>query len=135
MSRTRSFVEEGDDSVVSGKCKSTNVISGTRGARISSTFGNDSDTAVKVSGMLGWNHRFGDVKPVTSLRYRGSDAPTIQEIPIARSAVVGQPGMQATKFKTYFVDNHRQVCSNNNCDRVFCSPGSVCQAIKSGYYL
>lgn len=42
--------------------------------------------------MLGWRHAFGDVTPLASLAFAGSDAFTIAGTPIAEDALVVEAG-------------------------------------------
>ena len=43
-------------------------------------------------GMLGWRHAFGDVTPLSSFAFAGSDSFTIAGAPIARDAMLVEAG-------------------------------------------
>ena len=93
--RTSAFEENGDAGVVSGKRQAANVLSNTLGARISNTIESASGTEFRLSGMVGWNYNFGDLDPVTSVKYQGSKAFDIKGTPISQSAFVTELGVQA----------------------------------------
>lgn len=51
-------------------------------------------STLTAKGMIGWRHAFGDVAPLSTMRFAGAgDAFTIAGVPIARDAAVIEAGL------------------------------------------
>lgn len=90
--RSDGFAERGGTAALTGESSSDDTTFTTLGVRISSDFrfGGVDATA---RGMLGWRHGFGDITPLTTLAFAGSDAFTIAGVPIARDAALIELGV------------------------------------------
>ncbi|WP_378948095.1 autotransporter domain-containing protein [Mesorhizobium sp. ANAO-SY3R2] len=90
--RTDAFTEEGGVAALSQASSNTDATFTTLGVRASGEFvlGTVSATA---RGMIGWRHAFGDVTPLSTLAFAGSDAFAVAGAPIARDAAVIEAGL------------------------------------------
>ncbi|OJX82490.1 autotransporter domain-containing protein [Mesorhizobium sp. 65-26] len=88
---TDGFTEKGGDAALTSASSNTDATFTTLGVRASSdvTVGGVTATA---RGMLGWRHAFGDVTPLSSFAFAGSDSFTIAGAPIARDAMLVEAG-------------------------------------------
>ncbi|WP_258051869.1 autotransporter domain-containing protein [Mesorhizobium sp. INR15] len=90
--RTDGFTERGGMAALTSGSSSTDATFTTLGVRVSSDFklGGVEATA---RGMLGWRHAFGDVTPLSTVAFAGSDDFTIAGVPIARDAALVELGV------------------------------------------
>lgn len=89
--RTDAFTETGGSAALSQASSNTDATFTTLGIRASGDFALGTVNAT-ARGMVGWRHAFGDVTPVSSVAFAGSDAFTIAGVPIARDAAVLEAG-------------------------------------------
>ncbi len=90
---TDGFTERGGAAALTSPSASTAATFTTLGQRASTTFDLNGAT-VTAKGMLGWRHAFGDVTPLSTMRFAGGgDAFSIGGVPIARDAAVVEAGL------------------------------------------
>ncbi|MDW6021611.1 autotransporter domain-containing protein [Mesorhizobium sp. BAC0120] len=90
---TDGFTEEGKAAALTSASANTDVSFTTLGLRASTTF-DVNGANLTAKGMVGWRHAFGDVTPLSTLRFAGGgDAFTIGGVPIARDAAVVEAGL------------------------------------------
>ncbi|WP_181173838.1 autotransporter domain-containing protein [Mesorhizobium sp. B2-3-12] len=88
---TDGFMEEGGAAALTSSSSTTDATFTTLGLRGSTNFALGTINAT-ARGMLGWQHAFGDTKPLSTLAFAGSDTFTIAGVPIARDAAVIEAG-------------------------------------------
>lgn len=93
--RTDGFSETGGDAALTAKADTMKDIFTTLGVRPSADISWGSFNAT-VRGMVGWRHAFGDVTPSSVVAFAGSNAFTIDGVPIARDAGVVEAGLDFT---------------------------------------
>ncbi|MEN4918999.1 autotransporter domain-containing protein [Achromobacter spanius] len=81
--RVRGFSESGGDAALSGNRQHDQTTTTTLGLR-----GMTQWDALALTAGAGWRHAFGDVNPMSTLAFTGSDAFTVAGAPIARNALV-----------------------------------------------
>ncbi|MBD9628100.1 autotransporter-associated beta strand repeat-containing protein [Ensifer sp. ENS06] len=87
------FIEKGGAAALSSKDDTTDTTMTTLGLRASTTF-DLNGAAVTVKGMAGWRHAFGDLLPLSTMRFvGGGDAFSIAGVPIARDVAVVEAGL------------------------------------------
>ncbi len=89
---TGDFTENGGAAALSSEGDTTDTTLTTLGLRASTTFDLDG-AAVTVKGMAGWRHAFGDVLPLSAMRFAGGDTFSIAGVPIARNVAVVEAGL------------------------------------------
>ncbi|PSJ63565.1 autotransporter outer membrane beta-barrel domain-containing protein [Pseudaminobacter soli (ex Li et al. 2025)] len=82
----------GGEMVLTGASSSTNATFTTLGARAATSFSLGATTAT-AKGTLGWRHAYGDVTPLSQMRFAGGDAFTIAGVPIARDVATVEAGL------------------------------------------
>ncbi|MBU7590559.1 MAG: autotransporter domain-containing protein, partial [Sphingopyxis terrae] len=82
--RTGNFAESGGSAALAGARTSENSLGSTLGAR----FETAPAGALSVAGMAGWQHGFGSLEPVTSLRFAAGPAFSIRAAGLSRNAGV-----------------------------------------------
>ena len=90
--RTDAFTETGGAAALSQASSNTDATFTTLGIRASGDFALGTVNAT-ARGMIGWRHAFGDVTPLSTLAFAGSDAFTVAGAPIARDAAVIEAGL------------------------------------------
>jgi len=85
--RTDAFTETGGAAALSSQATSNDVTFTTLGVRASTDVALGAVNAT-VRGSVGWRHAFGDVTPVSSMAFAGSDGFEVAGTPIARNAAV-----------------------------------------------
>ncbi len=91
---TGGFTEKGGSAALTSASDSSGITATTLGLRASTSF-NLNETPVTAKGMLGWRHAYGDVTPNSVMRAAaGSEAFSIDGVPIARDAAVIQAGLE-----------------------------------------
>ncbi|MDR7224222.1 autotransporter domain-containing protein [Aminobacter aminovorans] len=85
--RTDAFTETGGAAALSSQATSNDVTFTTLGVRASTDVALGAVNAT-VRGTIGWRHAFGDVTPVSSMAFAGSDGFEVAGTPIARNAAV-----------------------------------------------
>ena len=90
--RTGSFAEQGGAAALTAASQTTDVTFTTLGLRAASAF-TLGTVEVSAKGMLGWRHAFGDVTPLSTAAFAGSDAFTVAGTPIARNAALVEAGL------------------------------------------
>lgn len=88
---TNGSSERGGGAALLSNGGSTNTTFSTLGVRVESGFEVGGMTAM-ARGMLGWRHAFGDITPLASQSFAGSDAFTVAGVPIAEDAAVIELG-------------------------------------------
>ncbi len=89
---TDGFTERGGAAALSGQSATTDATFTTLGLRASTTF-DLYGASLTVKGTLGWRHAFGDVTPLSAVRFAGSDVFTVAGVPIARDTAVVEAGL------------------------------------------
>ncbi|WP_456856501.1 autotransporter domain-containing protein [Bradyrhizobium sp. USDA 4501] len=90
---TDGFTEKGGAAALTSASANTDATFTTLGLRGSTTF-NLGGANLTAKGMLGWRHAFGDVTPLSTMRFAsGGNAFTIAGVPIARSTAVIEAGL------------------------------------------
>lgn len=90
--RTDGFTEKGGVAALASKSSTSDSISTTLGVRpeLRFTLG---DMETVLSGMLGWQHAFGDITPEARLAFAGGDDFTIRGVPMARDTALVEAGL------------------------------------------
>lgn len=88
---TNGSSERGGGAALLSNGGSTNTTFSTLGVRVESGFEVGGMTAM-ARGMLGWRHAFGDITPLASQSFAGSEAFTVAGAPIAEDAAVIELG-------------------------------------------
>jgi outer membrane autotransporter protein len=90
---TDGFRERGGAAALTSPSSNTDATFTTLGLRGSTTFDMGGAT-LTAKGMLGWRHAFGDVTPLSTMRFAGGgNAFSIGGVPIARDAAVIEAGL------------------------------------------
>ncbi|WP_179119682.1 autotransporter-associated beta strand repeat-containing protein [Ensifer adhaerens] len=90
---TDAFTEKGGAAALNLKDDTTDSTLATLGLRASTAF-DLNGAAVTVKGLAGWRHAFGDVLPLSTMRFAGGgDAFSIAGVPIARDVAVVEAGL------------------------------------------
>ncbi|RJG41438.1 autotransporter domain-containing protein [Mesorhizobium sp. DCY119] len=89
---SRGFAEQGAAAALTAASQTTDVTFTTLGLRAASAFTLGS-VEVTAKGMLGWRHAFGDVTPLSTAAFAGSNAFTVAGTPIARNAALVEAGL------------------------------------------
>ncbi|MDW6023347.1 autotransporter domain-containing protein [Mesorhizobium sp. BAC0120] len=88
-----SFTEKGGAAALTSQGETSDATFTALGLRASTTF-DLNGAAVTAKGTLGWRHAFGDVTPLSTMRFAaGGDAFSIGGVPIARDAAVLEAGL------------------------------------------
>jgi len=97
---TDSFTEKGGAAALSSESDTTDATFTTLGLRASTGF-DMNGAQVTAKGMLGWRHAFGDITPLSAMRFAGGgDAFSIGGIPIAQNAAVIEAGLDVALTQT-----------------------------------
>ena len=89
---TDGFTERGGAAALAGASANADTAFTTLGLRAATTFALDG-AAVTIKGTAGWRYAFGDVTPLSAMRFAsGSDTFSIGGVPIARNAAVVEAG-------------------------------------------
>ncbi|NKJ50394.1 hypothetical protein CIC12_27460 [Burkholderia sp. SG-MS1] len=91
--RTSSFNEQGGAAALAGENGSTNSTFSTLGLRGAMDFELRNGTVATASGTLGWRHALGNVAPVSTLQFAGSNPFTVAGVPLARNAALVEAGL------------------------------------------
>jgi fibronectin-binding autotransporter adhesin len=90
---TDGFTEKGGAAALTGGSANTDATLTTLGLRASTTL-DLNGAAVMAKGTVGWRHAFGDVTPLSTMRFAGGgDAFAIGGVPTARNAAVVEAGL------------------------------------------
>jgi outer membrane autotransporter protein len=89
---TDGFGEKGGAAALTSAGSTTNATFTTLGARAATTFSLGATTAT-AKGTLGWRHAYGDVTPVSQMRFAGGDVFSVAGVPIARNVGVVEAGL------------------------------------------
>ena len=90
---TDGFTERGGAAALASQGATTDGTFTTLGLRASTTFVVNG-AGLTTKGMLGWRHAFGDVTPLSTMRFAGGgNTLTIAGVPIARDAAVIEAGV------------------------------------------
>ena len=90
---TNGFTETGGSAALSGTGMNTDATFTTLGVRGSTSF-DLAGANLTAKGMVGWRHAFGDVTPLSTMRFAsGGNAFSIGGVPIARDAAVFEAGL------------------------------------------
>lgn len=89
---TKGLRETGGAAALSSGSSTTDATFTTLGLRASTSF-DLNGAIVTAKGMIGWRHAFGNVTPLSQMRFAGGDAFTIGGVPIARNAAVIEAGL------------------------------------------
>jgi fibronectin-binding autotransporter adhesin len=90
---TDGFTERGRAAALTSPSSNTDATFTTLGLRASTAFDIGGST-LTAKGMLGWRHAFGDVTPLSTMRFAGGgNAFSIGGVPIARDAAVIEAGL------------------------------------------
>ncbi|TJV24571.1 MAG: autotransporter domain-containing protein [Mesorhizobium sp.] len=89
---TDGFSETGGAAALTASSTNTDVTFTTLGLRASSNF-DLGGTTVTARGTLAWRHAFGDVTPISTFAFAGSDTFAIAGAPIARNAALIEAGI------------------------------------------
>ncbi|MEJ5020959.1 autotransporter domain-containing protein [Ochrobactrum vermis] len=91
--KTNGFDEKGQTAAaLSVQSGTTDTSFSTLGLRVSTEFALGSITATARTG-LGWRHAYGDITPVSTASFSGSDAFTVYGLPIAEDAALIEAGL------------------------------------------
>ena len=87
------FTEQGGAAALTSQSSNTDATFTTLGLRASTSF-DVGGAPLTAKGTLGWRHAFGDVTPLSTMRFAsGGDAFSIGGVPIARDAAVVEAGL------------------------------------------
>ncbi|MBN8941336.1 MAG: autotransporter domain-containing protein [Rhizobiales bacterium] len=90
---TNRFAERGGTAALTSPGTATDATFTTLGLRVSTTF-EVNGASLTAKGTLGWRHAFGDVRPLSAMRFAGGGAAfTIGGVPITRDAAVVEAGL------------------------------------------
>ncbi|MDH6232356.1 outer membrane autotransporter protein [Mesorhizobium soli] len=89
---TDGFGEKGGAAALTSASSTTNATFTTLGARAATSFSLGATTAT-AKGTLGWRHAYGDVTPVSQMRFAGGDVFSVAGVPIARNVGVVEAGL------------------------------------------
>ncbi|WP_371424229.1 autotransporter domain-containing protein [Tardiphaga sp.] len=90
---TDGFTEQGGAAALTAASATTDATFTTKGLRASTTI-NVGGATLTAKGMLGWRHAFGDMVPLSSMRFAGGGSTfSIGGVPIARDAAVIETGL------------------------------------------
>lgn len=90
---TTGFTEKGSSAALTGAGMNTDTTFTTLGLRGSTSF-DLAGANLTAKGMVGWRHAFGDVTPLSTMRFAsGGNAFSIGGVPIARDAAVFEAGL------------------------------------------
>jgi outer membrane autotransporter protein len=89
---TDGYTEKGGASALESASSNTDATFTTVGIRASTDF-MLGGTNVKVRGMIGWRHAFGDTTPLSRVSFGGGDVFAIAGVPIAKDAAVIEAGL------------------------------------------
>lgn len=89
---TDGFGEKGGAAALTSDSSTTNATFTTLGARAATSFSLGETTAT-AKGTLGWRHAYGDVSPVSQMRFAGGDVFSVAGVPIARDVAVVEAGL------------------------------------------
>ncbi len=87
------FVEHGGDAALSGLSSDNGLGVSTVGLRADKTLTLGEGVAMRVSGMAGWAHAFGDISPTAALAFDGGTTFDVAGTPIARDSAVVDLGV------------------------------------------
>lgn len=88
---TRGFTENGGTAALTASSQTTHTTFTTLGLRGETSLALD-DT-IRLTGMLGWRHSFGDTVPVSAMAFGGGTTFTVAGVPIAQDAAVIEAGI------------------------------------------
>lgn len=84
-----SFNEYGGISALTGAKKTDEVFYSTVGVRMNAGLGNYQSVSWKIRGLLGWQHAYHSISPISSFAFIGGSSPfLISGVPIARNAAL-----------------------------------------------
>ncbi len=89
---TEGFTEKGGAAALESKSSSSDSVVTTLGLRPEVRFGLG-DMEMAATGMIGWQHAFGDVTPETQLAFEGGDEFGIRGVPMARDTALLEAGL------------------------------------------
>jgi len=89
---TGSFTEKGGAAALESKSSSSDSVVTTLGLRPEVRF-SLGDMETVATGMIGWQHAFGDVTPEAQLAFEGGDAFGIRGVPMARDTALIEAGL------------------------------------------
>ncbi|WP_052183138.1 autotransporter domain-containing protein [Rhizobium sp. YS-1r] len=90
---TGGFTEDGGDAALSAGSQTTNTTFTTLGLRAGAELAVGEARTVRLTGMIGWRHAFGDVVPAATMAFDGGSAFTVAGVPIAEDAAVIEAGL------------------------------------------
>lgn len=91
-----SFNERGDIGALRVTGDDTDLTYTTIGVRGSHKMTLDNGTEMKLWGMAGWRHAFGDITPNSTARFAGGDLFTVTGAPVARNAAAIEVGLETS---------------------------------------
>lgn len=89
---TDGFGEKGGAAALTSDSSTSNATFTTLGARAATSFSLGTTTAT-AKGTLGWRHAYGDVSPVSQMRFAGGDTFSVAGVPIARDVAWVKAGL------------------------------------------
>jgi outer membrane autotransporter protein len=89
---TESFEETGGSAALSARSESTDNLTTTLGLRPEARFA-FGDMAVRLSGLVGWQHSFGDIAAASRFALAGGDSFTVRGAPMARDTALLEAGL------------------------------------------
>lgn len=89
---TESFTEKGGVAALESKSSSTESVLTVLGLRPEARF-NVGNMETVATGLIGWQHAFGDVTPETQLAFEGGDEFGIRGVPMARDTALIEAGL------------------------------------------
>lgn len=89
---TESFEETGGSAALAAKSESTDNLTTTLGLRPEAHI-KLGDMAVRLSGLIGWQHAFGDVASESRFAFAGGDNFTVRGAPMARDTALLEAGL------------------------------------------
>lgn len=92
---TNGLAEDGGPAALGIDGSSDNVAVSTLGARVASQFELGNGMNVKVHGMLGWRHSFGDTLPSTTVAFAGDTPFDVTGLSVSKDAAVLELGVDA----------------------------------------
>jgi subtilase-type serine protease len=101
---TNNFSENGGITALSGRGDGTDPATTMLGLRASHEFVLGEATTVRVHGMTGWRHAFGDTTPTAALAFTGRSAFSIDGLPIAEDAALIEAGFEVALSKQASLD-------------------------------
>lgn len=115
-----SYAESGGDAALSGRTGSMQMGFGTLGMRVSTEHSMGDDTTLRLNGILGWRHAFGDLSPQAVHALEGGAPFSVAGTAIARNTFVFEAGarLNVTRDADIGLSYSGQVAQDRNAHAI-----------------